>query len=189
MTHAEMVRLARNWLWSLDPTQERTRPCVVCTEVSASHSAESPDVFGVGADGITYLIECKVSRADFLADRSKPHRSASLHLGSYRWFCAPSGIIEPHELPKGWGLIQVVNGKMRQRIVPEIAHDVDRQAELSILIRVMQSVWRGGRVRGVGMRVYSRTKSADKWIWDTPLASELDENFPRFVGSAGVASE
>lgn len=184
-----MVRLARNWLWSLDPTSERARPAVICTEVSASHSAESPDVFGVGPDGITYLIECKVSRADFLADRLKPHRSAEVHLGSFRWFCAPSGIIQPHELQKGWGLLQIVNGKLQQRIVPEKATDVDRSAELSILVSVLRNVWRGGRVRGVGMRAYSRTKSADRWVWDTPLASQLDEHYPKFGASAGVAEE
>ena len=189
MTHAEMVRRARNWLWSLDPNEQRARPAVVCTEVGASYSAEQPDVFGIGPDGITYLIECKVSRADFLADRSKPHRTADVHLGSYRWFCGPSGIIEPHELPQHWGLIQVVNGKLQERIQALRVYDVDREAELSIMVSVMRSVWRGGRVRGVGMRAYSRTRSADKWVWETPLASQRDENYPKFNGTAGVAAD
>ena len=189
MKHAEMVRRARNWLWSLGPTQDRARPAVVCTEVSARHSAESPDVFGVGPDGITYLIECKVSRADFLSDKTKAHRSADLHLGDYRWFCAPSGIIEPHELPAGWGLIQVVGTKLQERHPAQRHHDVDRSAELSIMVSVMRNVWRGGKVRGVGMRAYTRIKSEDRWIWDTPLASQLDDSFPKFNGSAGVESE
>ena len=186
MTHAEMVRRARNWLWSLDPTEERARPAVICTEVSARHSAESPDVFGIGPDGQTYLIECKVSRADFLADKTKPHRSANLHLGDYRWFCAPSGIIEPHEIPIGWGLIQVVGTTLRQRHAPVRQSDVDREAELAIMVSVMRNVWRGGRVRGVGMRAYTRVKSADRWVWETPLAPDLDENFPKFNGTVGV---
>ncbi|MCO6467110.1 MAG: hypothetical protein J5I53_10900 [Bradyrhizobiaceae bacterium] len=186
MTHSEMVRRARNWLWSLSPTPERARPLVVCTETSSSRSAENPDVFGVGPDGLTYLIECKVSRADFLADRSKSHRSDPLHLGNYRWFCAPSGIIEPHELPNGWGLVQVVGSKLIERIAAQHATDVDREAELSIMVGVMQRVWRGGRVRGVGMRTYSRTRSADRWVWETPLAPGLDENYPKFSSTVGV---
>lgn len=184
-----MVRRARNWLWSLDPTQERERPAVICTEVSARRSAESPDVFGIGADGLTYLIECKVSRADFLSDRNKPHRSADLHLGTYRWFCAPSGIIQPHELPGGWGLVQVVNTKLVERIAPLRRTDVDREAELAIMVSVMRNVWRGGRVRGVGMRTYTRLKSADKWVWETPMARALDPNYPKFSSSAGVEPE
>jgi hypothetical protein len=188
MTHAEMVRRARNWLWSLDPTADRARPSVVCTEVSSSRSAENPDVFGVGPDGLTYLIECKVNRSDFLADRAKPHRAADLHLGSYRWFCAPSGIIQTHELPTGWGLLQIVNAKLVQRIEPTRMDDVDREAELSIMVSVLRNVWKGGRVRGVGMRAYSRVRSADRWVWDTPLAKQLDENYPKFSSSVGVDS-
>lgn len=181
-----MVRQARNWLWSLTPSADRIRPSVICTEVSSSRSAENPDVFGIAPNGITYLIECKVSRADFLADKTKPHRNAALHLGCYRWFCAPSGIIQTHELPQGWGLLQIVNSKLVQRLEPVRRSDVDKEAELSILVSVLQNVWRGGRVRGVGMRAYSRTRSADRWVWETPLAAQLDERYPRFAGTIGV---
>jgi len=189
MTHAEMVRRARNYLWAMEPFEGLARPAVICTEVSASRSAENPDVFGVGPDGVSYLIECKVSRADFLGDRNKPHRSAELHLGAYRWFCAPSGIIQPHELPKGWGLLQIVNKTLTQRIAPSRQTDIDSEAELAILVAIMRNVWKGGRVRGTGMRTYSRLKSADRWVWETPLAPQLDENYPTFNGTAGVKIE
>ena len=189
MTHAEMVRRARNYLWAMEPLAGHARPSVICTEVRASRSAENPDVFGIGPDGISYLIECKVSRADFLGDRNKPHRTADLHLGSYRWFCAPSGIIQPHELPQGWGLLQVVNKTLTQRIAPSQQLDVDREAELAILVAILRNVWKGGKVRGTGMRAYSRLKSADRWVWETPLAPLLDENYPTFNGSVGVEEE
>lgn len=186
MTHAEMVRRARNWLWSLSPTECRERPAIVCTEIGSVHSIEKPDVFGVGADGVTYVIECKVSRADFLADRSKSHRSHDVHLGNYRWFCAPSGIIQSHELPVGWGLIQVVNNRLVERIEPPICTDVNHHAELAILVSVLKNVWKGGRIRGVGMRAYTRMQRADAWVWDTPLAPQLDVNYPTFKSTVGV---
>ena len=189
MTHAEMVRRARNFLWAYEPPDKRPRASVICTEVSASRSAENPDVFGIGPDGTSYLIECKVSRADFLGDKNKPHRSADLHLGVYRWFCAPSGIIQPHELPPGWGLIQIVNKKLTERIEPKFKTDVDHEAEKAIMVAILRNAWKGGRVRGTGMRVYSRLKSADKWVWDTPMAPDLDESYPTFNGTAGVETE
>lgn len=186
MTHAELIRLARNWLWALPPTDERRRVAVVGTEISSPHAAESPDVFGIANDGTSFLIECKVSRADFLADRNKEHRSAERLLGTYRWFCGVSGIIEPHELPKGWGLIQVVAGKLVERIPAPTNVNVDHEAEKALLVSVLRNVWRGGRVRGVGMRAYSRTKAQDSWVWETPLSPLLDEQYPKFTGSIGV---
>jgi len=38
---------------------------------------EIPDVIGFGS-GFSIVIECKVSRADFLQDKKKPHRAKDL---------------------------------------------------------------------------------------------------------------
>lgn len=51
------------------------------------------------------LLEVKVSRADFLADKKKPERRAG-GVGTYRFYLAPSGLIDVSELPPRWGLLE-----------------------------------------------------------------------------------
>src|SRR5208337_2931128 len=59
------------------------------------------------------LVECKVSRADFLADREKPFRQKpELGVGCERFYLAPAGLIRLEELPAGWGLLELRNGKI-----------------------------------------------------------------------------
>lgn len=53
------------------------------------------------------MIEVKVTRSDFLADRKKPHRQGGKGMGSWRYYMAPEGLISVGELPDGWGLIEV----------------------------------------------------------------------------------
>ncbi len=56
----------------------------------------------------SYLIETKITRSDFLKDRTKPFRKdPSLGIGMYRWYACPEGLIKPEELPEKWGLIWV----------------------------------------------------------------------------------
>jgi hypothetical protein len=59
----------------------------------------------------SYLIECKVSRSDFFADRAKPFRcEPALGMGLYRYFMAPSGVLTVDDLEEkcdGWGLLEV----------------------------------------------------------------------------------
>lgn len=85
--------------------------------VEPSCYGENPDVFGIrhGSDGYdigTILLEAKTSRADFLADRKKPHRiSPEKGIGKWRYFICPTDLIKPDELPERWGLIYVSPGK------------------------------------------------------------------------------
>lgn len=70
-----------------------------------------PDVFAckptLRADSSAAAIyEVKVSRADFLADLAKPQkRQAYADLAEAVYFCAPQGLVEPSEVPKGVGLL------------------------------------------------------------------------------------
>ncbi|WP_228203396.1 adenylosuccinate synthase, partial [Acinetobacter sp. CFCC 10889] len=71
---------------------------------------ENPDVFGIrhGVNTLTFLLEAKMSRSDFLADKKKPHRmNPETGIGKYRYFICPNGLIKPEELPEKWGLIYV----------------------------------------------------------------------------------
>ena len=53
------------------------------------------------------LIECKVSRADFLSDREKPfRRDPTLGMGCERLYLTPAGLIGADDLPPRWGLLE-----------------------------------------------------------------------------------
>jgi Holliday junction resolvase len=59
--HSDLVEIAEKWLLK--------RCGFAFTELS-THAQEIPDAIGFKS-GISILIECKTSRADFLADRKK----------------------------------------------------------------------------------------------------------------------
>lgn len=98
--HAELVDRAAKWL------RGRGGCKVVLTEYRHG-GGEEPDALGLHPLG-SVLIECKTTRADFLADAQKPWRkSPSTGLGVERYFMAPKGLISPDELPEKWGLLEV----------------------------------------------------------------------------------
>lgn len=99
MTHADLVGIAARWL-------KRCNCCVVLTERGVD---EVPDAIGWVRPILrptSYVVECKVSRADFLADRKKPWREDGRGLGKHRFYLAPKGVIRVEELPRGWGLLE-----------------------------------------------------------------------------------
>lgn len=88
--------------------------CAVAVKEFVTLNSESPDAFGYRNSGHeTYLIEVKVSRSDFLADKNKSFRkNPNKGIGLYRYYMAPKGMISTDELPDKWGLIEVCdNGK------------------------------------------------------------------------------
>ena len=60
MTHARLVEMAERWL-------RRSRCGIVLSEQGCS-SGEMPDAIGWKGKNHSIVIECKISRADFLAD-------------------------------------------------------------------------------------------------------------------------
>lgn len=69
--------------------------------------------------GSSFLIETKISRSDFLADKKKPFRNdPSLGVGTYRYYACPEGLIKIDELPEKWGLIEIPEQKSRSAIMP-----------------------------------------------------------------------
>jgi hypothetical protein len=100
MTHAQLVRLAERWL------RGRYRCGIVLSEQSCA-SGETPDVIGWKGKCRSVLIECKISRADFLADREKPfRRDPAQGMGCERFYLLPRGLIAHSELPRNWGLLE-----------------------------------------------------------------------------------
>lgn len=110
-THAALCDMAVKWL---KRAHSAGGPgCqVAVSEVAGGWTGEIPDAIGFSLShwetGAT-VIEVKVSRSDFLADRHKPHRHAG-GMGSWRYFMTPVGLLSLDELPAGWGLIEVTPG-------------------------------------------------------------------------------
>lgn len=109
MTHAELVKRAERWL-------RRTCRCgVVLCEVG---TFEIPDAIGWRYGGrLSIIVECKASRADFLADKQKPFRKPGdiAAMGDERYFLTVPGIVKVEELPQGWGLLELTGSGIKCR--------------------------------------------------------------------------
>jgi hypothetical protein len=105
MTHAQLVSKAIRWL--------RSYGCGVILSEQACLSGEMPDAIGWKRPCLSVLVECKISRADFLADGDKPFRQKSnLGMGCERFYCTPPGLLDSSEIPRGWGLLEYRNQKI-----------------------------------------------------------------------------
>jgi hypothetical protein len=72
-----------------------------------------PDAIGWKQACHSVLVECKVTRADFLADRAKPFRQKpEKGVGSERFYLTPAGLAKIEELPAGWGLLELKRGRV-----------------------------------------------------------------------------
>jgi hypothetical protein len=109
MTHDGCVLRAEKWL--------KQQGCgIVLREPfrASTGSGEIPDAIG-WRDGLSILIECKVDRADFLADKKKRfRRDPAMGMGDWRFFMCPPGVIEIDDLPEGWGLLWVTGKQVRK---------------------------------------------------------------------------
>ncbi|HEV3511119.1 MAG TPA: hypothetical protein VGS05_05405 [Candidatus Sulfotelmatobacter sp.] len=105
MTHAQLVERAVRWL--------RAYRCGVVLSEQACVSGEMPDAIGWKRACHSVLVECKVTRADFLADRAKPFRQRpGKGVGCERFYLTPPGLVKLEELPAGWGLLEYGRGRI-----------------------------------------------------------------------------
>ena len=90
--------------------------CGVVLSEQACVSGEMPDAIGWKKACHSVLVESKISRADFLADRDKPFRQKpETGVGCERYYLAPRNLIGLQELPAGWGLLEVA-GRQIDRV-------------------------------------------------------------------------
>lgn len=139
LTHDSLVEIARNWLASRSP--------VAISEIS-SGAGESPDCIAfcvslkngkahVGFGSV--LIECKVSKSDYYADKNKYYRRCQDRgMGEYRFYLAPKGLINAEKLPDNWGLLEVdFKGKVK---IIKIANkqESDKNKEIALLVSTLR---------------------------------------------------
>lgn len=169
-THDDLVERAERWLrnsawraetWGSGREYRQGCKCGVVLAEPSGGCTETPDAigwFGQGRQSI--LIECKVSRADFMADAKKLFRRRPEYgVGNFRYFMVRAGLIAEDDLPDGWGLLEV-----RGRTVKIVRHserfDSQRDNEMSLLwseCRKIQIVERGGKLEPTkaGLRIMS----------------------------------
>ena len=105
MTHAQLVEKAVYWL--------RRYRCGVVLSEQACVSGEMPDAIGWKRACHSVLVECKVTRSDFLADRAKPFRQKPEQgVGCERFYLVPTGLVRREEVPAGWGLLELHRGRI-----------------------------------------------------------------------------
>jgi hypothetical protein len=143
--HKALVSAAAEWA--------KKRYPVVLTEV-VSCARETPDVMGFKSDQ-SVLIECKASRSDFHRDKHKVVRMMPENgMGRVRYYCAPTGLLKADDMPNGWGLLGVNNGKARVIHKPA-GHYLPCNArdEVTLLVSVLRRV-AGGWPDSVSIKCY-----------------------------------
>jgi len=102
MTHSQLVQKAVEWL--------RAYRCGVVLSEQACISGEMPDAIGWKRSCHSVLVECKISRTDFLADRGKRFRQKpDTGVGCERFYLTTGQLVRMDELPVGWGLLEYHN--------------------------------------------------------------------------------
>jgi hypothetical protein len=135
VTHEKLVSLAVAWL--------RRYRCGVVLSEQACASGEMPDAIGWKKRCHSVLIECKASRADFLADRAKPWRQQpETGVGCERYYLAPRGLIGTSELPRGWGLLEVCGCEIEvgNRATKNMRTIIGFQYEMNLLLASLRRV-------------------------------------------------
>ncbi len=142
MQHSTLVAMGVRWL---------SRQCSVVLYEFATPADENPNVIGwaPGADSI--LLECKLSRSDFLKDATKTvRRNPSAGMGHRRYYLCPPDLIQVKDLPPKWGLLWATTGQV---IVKREARG-HRERNLPAEVQFLTSMLRRAQIR-IGSRPLS----------------------------------
>lgn len=135
--HALLVKHAIQWL-------RCKYKCGVILSEQYCATGEVPDVIAWKGFCKSVLVECKVSRADFLADADKPfRRNPQEGMGSQRFYLAPAGVIRREELPKHWGLLELHAREVRVAVKPgrtDLRSPAALMKEMNLLLASLRRV-------------------------------------------------
>jgi len=135
--HAQLVARAVEWL-------RYKYGCGIILSEQYCASGEVPDVIGWKGLCQSVLVECKVSRSDFLADAGKPFRqNPEDGLGSKRFYLTPAGIIAREELPKYWGLLECKGREVTMTVKPgklDLRSPAGLMKEMNLLLASLRRV-------------------------------------------------
>lgn len=117
--------------------------CGVVLSEQSCVSGEMPDAIGWKKECHSVLVESKVSRADFLADRAKPFRQKpETGVGCERYYLAPQGMVRLEELPAGWGLLEVHGQEIEREksSAKNLRSEIGFQNEMNLLLASLRRV-------------------------------------------------
>ncbi len=142
MQHSTLVAMGVRWLG---------RQCSVVLYEFATPADENPDVIGWVAGAGSVLIECKLTRSDFLKDAAKPVRkNPRTGMGQRRYYLCPPDVIQVKDLPPKWGLLWVTKGEV---IVKREARG-HPERNLTAEVRFLSAMLRRAQIR-IGTRPLS----------------------------------
>ncbi|APE04351.1 hypothetical protein BM526_18805 (plasmid) [Alteromonas mediterranea] len=127
---------------------------------AASGSGEFPDALGF-RNGVSCLIEVKVSRSDFLADKKKRFRvEPSLGMGDWRFYLSPPDVISSEDLPEGWGLLHYVRSKIvkvegwppNTQWIFKKPFEANKQSECDVLYSALRRIKKSGHLDAAYLR-------------------------------------
>jgi hypothetical protein len=90
-----------------------SRRCSIVFYEFATPADENPDVIGWATGSGSVMIECKLTRSDFLRDAAKTvRRNARAGMGQRRYYLCPPELIQIKDLPAKWGLLWAERGQI-----------------------------------------------------------------------------
>ncbi len=135
--HAQLIERAIEWL-------RRSYKCGIILSEQYCATGEVPDVIAWKGVCKSVLVECKVSRADFVADAGKPFRQKPEEgMGSQRFYMAPAGMIRTDELPKHWGLLELRGREVGMTVKPgrvDLRTEAGLMKEMNLLLASLRRV-------------------------------------------------
>ena len=176
MDHAVLVDAAVKWL--------RSQRCGVVLSEQGCSSGEMPDAIGWKGKCHSIVVECKVSRGDFLTDAAKAWRSdPAIALGCERYYMAPRGMIRESELPVGWGLIEFHSHKttVLKKSKRNLRQDEGFKNEMNLLLASLARVEVRIEPRRITEFLKWKNRMAKYNGGEAPEGVSLDELNPHLV--------
>lgn len=158
-SHEALVQKARVWL---------SRQCpVVITELVST--GEIADALG-WQNGISILIEVKVSRSDYYRDKDKYFRRyPEMGIGNNRYYFAPKGLLLAKNLPEGWGLLEFDGTRVWRTKEATPFLNINHAQEKCILISAIRRIGQTSP-KGISIKAYYSPSSEQ-----ATLTIELDK--------------
>ena len=155
-THSDLVERAARWL------ANSMRCSVVITEMGGI--GEEPDAIGWHYAGNSILVECKVSKSDFNADKWKAGRRtpARFGMGNKRFYLVPQELLQ-HALdnrPEQWGVLVAYKARVETKLEAEWIADASKTREMGLLISSLRRL-AGERhpLKGMNVKYYTIDES------------------------------
>jgi hypothetical protein len=181
VNHAQLVKAGKLWVLG------QSGRCKVALVEFYSGEHEIPDILAFRNTGLSVMIECKASRADFLKDKKKHSRQFDkFGLGMEKWYLVAPDVTHDvkKEIPEGWGCLLYCPSKhtrgyylsclARAARVNDMGKD-EYEYLLSIERRIL-------------IRACARAVEAQRLTSPLAITNDLGENYDDFEDSyAGIS--